>query len=118
MTEPTELIESTESTESTVDLTPTDTELTYSEIFKQLLSKEDIIIVIGGEDLHRLRKGISGVKARDNAKLKSFDLPIEKFKIEYDILEKNTEEKTIKLRIRIVKPDTVVIKSMIKSEGL
>lgn len=93
-------------------------ELTYLDIYKKLLLSEDMILEIGGEDLHRLRKGISSVKARDNAKLKDSGLPVERFKIDYMMLGENQLTKTVKIRIRIVRPDTVMVKNLIISEGL
>jgi len=93
-----------------------DEELTYADLYKRLLIHEDIIVVIGGEDFYRLRKGISSIKAKDNAKLKEADLPTEKFKIEYDKLDEDRVNKSVKIRIRIVKPDSLVVKSFIVSD--
>lgn len=87
-------------------------EVTLEELYKQLLLHEDIFVEVGGESEHRIRKGISSIKAKGNAKLKAADLPIDKFKIEYHVVSRDVQNETVKIRIRVTRPEVVMIKKL------
>jgi hypothetical protein len=86
--------------------------VTLEELNKQLLLHEDIFVEINGEDLHRIRKGISSIKAKNNAKLKAAGLPIDKFKIEYAVIKEDVVNHIVRLRIRMVKPMVIQVKKL------
>lgn len=89
-----------------------DGEVTLEELYKQLLLHEDIFVEVGGESVHRIRKGISSIKAKNNDKLKRADLPIDRFKIDYEIVKEDKEAKLVRLRIRIIKPVLIQVKKI------
>lgn len=58
-------------------------EFTIQSIWRVLSERGDIIIIIDAIDEPRLRKQLSALKAKDNAKLKSADIPTDDKTLEF-----------------------------------
>lgn len=95
-------------------------EMTLQDIYKQLILKEDIIIIIDAIDETRVRKGLSSIKAKENAKLRDNDLPTDSTTLEY-IVHSDDElkkQKRIKLQIFLKQRPTVKIHKMIVADDM
>lgn len=95
-------------------------EMTLQDIYKQLILKEDIIIIIDAIDEIRVRKGLSSIKAKENAKLRDNDLPTDNTTLEY-IVHSDDElkkQKRIKLQIFLKQKATVKIHKMIVADDM
>lgn len=91
--------------------------LTLNDIYIMLMEKEDITIEVASEWLHRIRKGVSTIKAKNNAKLKAAGLPTDGSRVEYKIIESNLYNETVKLKIWLVKPEAIPIHGIVISSS-
>lgn len=94
------------------------TTLTYEQVYQKLLEVEDITIDLPGEQVALLRKGLSNVKAKNNAKLKQNDLPIDDRRVEFKVIKEDVTARLTTLKIWLSEKDTVQIKNLRVSKGL
>lgn len=98
-----------------------DDEMTLNEIYKQLYTYEDIILIVDRCDEQKIRKGLSAIKAKETAKFKDSGVPHDNMTLEFKVhpqMEGMTKEQ-IKLQIFFVKKGKVkVYKTILPSEGL
>lgn len=88
-------------------------EITYQEIYRELLIHGEIFLAdVAEEDVPKLKKGLSNLKAKDNNKAKEGGLPelIEDRRLEYEIImpqidaDKGTDPFRVKVRIMLREP--------------
>lgn len=77
-------------------------EFTLHSIWRTLSERNDIIIVIDAADELRVRKQLSALKAKDNQKLKSANLPTDNSMLEFIKHEDKHLEAEKKLKLQII----------------
>lgn len=93
-------------------------EMTLVEIYDKICTDEDIIIVIDAVDEPRVRKGLSSIKAKRNAKLRDSNLPTDDAQLEFVRHEdKDIPKERVKLQIFMRKKPTVTIHSLQVADG-
>lgn len=65
-----------------------ETNLSLADIYNQLQVHGELIITIPADEEGILRKGLAGVKAKQNMKLKASNLPIDTATLSYTVLPK------------------------------
>lgn len=76
-------------------------EMSLVDIYENVYTNEDIIIVIDAIDEARIRKGLSSIKAKRNAKLKESNLPTEDLTLEFVKHEDAELAKQNRVRLQI-----------------
>lgn len=95
-------------------------EMALSDLYRQLVVAEDIIITIDAVDEPVVRKGLIGIKARDNRKMKDNGIVGEATVLEFHPHAQTVEMKaagTMKLQIVLKKRAGVKIHSLIIPEN-
>lgn len=98
------------------------TELTLQELYRQVVLSGDLIIVIDTISLPLIRKGISNLKSRETAKLKSAQIPADDTVLEFiEHTEIEGQEKLprgqMKLQIVLKRKQAIKIHKMIIPDG-
>lgn len=88
-------------------------EMGLKELYEKLLLEEDIIVVIDKVDETRVRKGLSSIKAKQNAKFKDSGLPTEDSTIEFKVHEDYKVNGRVKLQIYLKQKATVKVHALI-----
>jgi hypothetical protein len=88
-------------------------EFTLASLWNSICDKEDIIIVIDKVDELRVRKQLSSLKAKENAKLKSAGIRPDDTTLEFIEHKDFTEKEKIKLQIILKHKPTVKVHKMI-----
>ena len=94
-------------------------EFTLQALWRTLSETGDLIIVIDAIDEPRVRKQLSALKAKENAKLKSADIPTDGKTLEFVVHEdKALEElKQVKLQVYLRDKPTVKLHKIIIANG-
>ncbi len=93
---------------------PEDSEVTIQELWKQLSLNSDIIIIIDKSDEFRIRNGISRLKSRENAKMKSAGIEGDSSTLEFILPKEEMEDKnTVKMQIVLREKAKIKIHKMI-----
>lgn len=92
-------------------------QMTMPDLYSLLCQHDDIIIIVPGDEVHRIRKGISSLKSKQNAKLKDAGLPADDRRVEYKVLSKDVKTHTVKLQIYFDGGPTVTVKEVIIPDG-
>lgn len=95
-------------------------EFTLASIWRELSDRGDIIIVIDIVDEPRVRKQLSALKAKENAKLKSADIPPDDKTLEFAIHEDRVlkEQGQVKIQIYLKSKPTVKLHKFIVPKEL
>lgn len=95
-------------------------EMTLQDIYKQLILQEDIIIIIDAVDEPRVRKGLSSIKAKENAKLRDNNLPTDNSTLEFKVHVDEELKKSGRVRLQMFLKDkpTVKVHKLIVSDDL
>jgi hypothetical protein len=88
---------------------------TFHDLYSELLSKGEIIVIINGEDETRVRENLSVVKAKHMAKLKDNKIPVEPKKLQFIRHEGDIglPKGQIKLTILLAEPKRIKIHKII-----
>lgn len=94
-------------------------EFTLVELYDKICTEDDIFIVIDAVEESRVRKGLSSIKAKRNAKLKDNNLPTDDSTLEFIKHEDEELAKTnrIKLQIFMKKKPTITIHKLEVADG-
>lgn len=76
--------------------------LSYPEIYRQLLAAEELILIIDKKDEQNLRRRLTVLKSKDNAKLKEAGAGADESKLEYIILPSTAGMTEAQTRLQIV----------------
>lgn len=86
----------------------TNDEVTIPELYSRLLCDEDIILDnLPSMQFTLLKRGLSSFKAKQNARLRRNDLPIEDRRIEYDIIHQDLKTGLMKVRVFFNQPISI-----------
>ncbi len=88
------------------------TNLTLTEIYNSVCANDEIIITIPIEEEQALRTGLAGVKAKQNAKLKSAGLTPDSHSLSYTVTPHKTNKEAINVHILLSKKATITVLSM------
>lgn len=106
-------------TAGTIATNPESREMTIKELWEAVQLQEDIIIEIDAIEINRVRKGLSGAKAKENAKLRDNNLPTDdsvlEFK-EHDDVDLKRQGR-VKLQIWLKRPDKIKIHKYVVADG-
>jgi len=94
-------------------------EMALEDIWKKLSIHEDLIMIIDKSDEPRLRKGLSAMKSKETAKLRSAGLPIEPVNLEF-VVHKAVEgmpPNVVKLQVFLKKRAVVRLHKIIIPNG-
>jgi hypothetical protein len=92
-----------------------DTEMTIQELYEALILKEDIIITIAESDHEDIKRALTGLKAKENTKLKDKGMPVDTAKLQFLKLEDKTKDVplgAVRLQISLVKRRTFAIQKI------
>ena len=94
-------------------------EFTISQIFADLLLSEgELIVVIPKLEDNKLRKGLSALKAKQNAKLRENGIEADGTKLEFIVIEdKALPKELVRLRILLKEPSTVRVYEKLIPDG-
>lgn len=94
-------------------------EFTIQALWRAVCDRKDIIVVIDKVDEPRLRRQLSTLKAKDNAKLKSADIPTDDSTLEF-VLHKDSDldiQNQVKLQIYLKEKPKVKLHKFIVPGG-
>lgn len=92
-------------------------ELELYDIYKEVLKHDGIIIELFGQDVQRLRKGLSTIKSRSNAKLKDSGLETDERTLQFDVIGEDEKAKIVKLRIWLKETERFKVKNIQPLDG-
>ena len=92
--------------------------MTYMEIYQVLLEKEDIMLDVPRMNVQSLRKGLSNLKAKQNASLKANELPIDNRRMEFKIVDENIAEGIATVKIWLNEAEVVPVSRIVISKGI
>ncbi len=90
------------------DVTP----LSLTEIFNEVVAKDEIILTIPAAEEAALRQGLAGVKAKQNTKLKSAGLQPDTATLSFRVTPHPTITDAIKVHILLSKKQTITVLAM------
>jgi len=87
-------------------------DITYQELYQNLLLNEELIICIAAEDEERVKTGLKNVKAKQAAKFKEEGLPVDSSTLAFTSSPSKVHQGAINLHITLTKKATVKVFSM------
>lgn len=101
----------------TIDLDE-DADLSIREIWNLLQKEEELILVIEKTAEERIRRSLSNIKSKQNAKLKAEGFPLDLSILDFEIIPDDTlEEDEIKIRCMLSRGNKPPIRKIIIPEG-
>lgn len=92
-------------------------ELTLRELYNKVFTDEDIYIVVDAVDVARIKRGLSDIKNKQNAKLKKNDLPKEDGMLKYkEIEDKELQEGRVRLHVWLDKGEKVKVFGLVVAD--
>lgn len=88
------------------------TPLSLTEIYNQVLADNEIILTIPAGEEQMLRTGLAGVKAKQNAKLKSAGLQPDSSTLSYSVTPHKTMPDVVEVHIVLSKKQTITVIAM------
>lgn len=100
-------------------ISPEPGEVTIHSIWAQVCKNNDIILVIDKVDLPKLRKQLSNIKSKENAKLKDAALPPDQSTLEFVLHKDEALEKTgqVKVQIFLKQQPAIKVHKMVVANG-
>lgn len=88
------------------------TPMSLTEILNQVIANNELILTIPADEEQSLRTGLAGVKAKQNAKLKSAGLQPDSSTLSYVVTPKKDNAGIIDVHITLSKKATVTVLAM------
>lgn len=95
-----------------------DADFSIRELWNLLQQKDELILVIAKAAEDQIRRSLSNIKAKQNAKFKAEGLPLDFSVLDFEVMEdKALEEDEIKIRCTLSRGNKPAIRKIIIPEG-
>lgn len=102
-----------------ISVAPEAEELSLTDLYDRVCIDEDIIITIDAIEEPRVRRGLSSIKAKRNAKLRENNLPTDDVTLEFvtHTSEELQKQHRVKLQIYMKRKPTITIHNLQVADG-
>lgn len=92
------------------------TELSLTDLYDRLVLEGELIVTVPVEQEQKLRKGLAGVKAKQNQKLKDSGLPVDDASLGFVVTANKKIQGAIDIHITLAKRTTITVLAVKKPD--